>query len=246
MKYYIWFIALLLIACKEQTAEEINVPVQINVDSIEQAAFNAYMDSPRQAATLFQHVAAEYSRRGNFKKSGQTNLNIAGIYEERLHDYPNALHYSKASLNDWKSANDTMQIANLYKYLGYVEGLNGNFPKAKRDIQHALKLYSKLNFNQGTAVSNINMAKVLLMEKDFEEAERFYTRAVTFWREKGKLSRVFDNNLAGILIFQNTGEYEKVQSLIKENESILDQVKINQFVLDYFMQLKQAAEKHAK
>ena len=235
---YFMIAILPLLSCRDKRNEVDIKTDKINIDSLEQFAFQSYSENPMQAAEIFKKVAAEYRELKNYKKSGQTNLNIAGIYEEKLSDYSTALFYSKQSLQDWKTTNDSMQIANLYKYVGYIEGLNNNYDKAEEDIQTAINIYTQLNFKQGIAVSNINMAKVMLLKTNYKEAKKYYDKSKAFWNKIGDKSRIFDNNLVGIRIFQKLSQTEQVSKLIQENELILKDIEVNKYLKDKFAEFK--------
>lgn len=228
-------ILLLLVSCNETPRKQtVYKSDSLNIDSLERIAFNTYDGEPLKAIELYKKVADNYKTQDNNQKSGQTNLNIAGIYEEKLSNFTKALIYSKKSLEDWTLARDSMQMANLYKYIGYLEGLNKNFEKAEEDIQTAIHMYEKMNFQQGIAVSHINMSKVQIQKSNFEEAKKYYYLSKDYWRMQGNNSRIFDNNLVGIRIFQNTNQVEEVSNLIKENEFILKGEEINKFLIDKF------------
>ena len=230
------FILSTLFSCTEGSKS--NKGKTVAIESLERTALDSYNSNPIESVETFKKLVVEYRGLGRSDKSAIANLNIAGIYDEKLNDYPKALSFAKASLNDWKELNDSMQIANLYKYVGLLESYNDNFDVAIDDIQKAIRLYEDLNFEEGVAVSHINMAKVLHQKGDNTSALQHYKDSKGFWRTSGNNERVFDNNLVGIEIYTSMNLLTERSNLIKENDAILKSQQINEFLLDKFLELK--------
>lgn len=238
LSFVVGVFILLLYSCKQETKSD---PIYIDIktiDSLEQLAMGNYHSDPQVSADVFEKVAGAYRERKNFKKSGIALLNVAGIYDEKLKDHPKALGFAKESLKDCIQFGDSIQIANLYKYVGFLEGMNKNYDKAKTDIAKAIDIYKELKFDQGIAVSSINMAKVLGQKGDTSSALRYFKKSKEFWKTKGNSSRVFDNNLVAIRILKRTNQSRQVRELIEENNLILENESINQYLLEEFAKLK--------
>ncbi len=131
-------------SCQEapKTTATIN---PINVDSLQKEAIANYSESPEASVELFKQIATYTRSQKAYKQAGTAHLNIAGLYEEQLQQIDSALIYSYASLQDWKQLNDTLQVANLKKYIGYLEGLNGNYNLGSQQIKEAILLFQSKN-----------------------------------------------------------------------------------------------------
>lgn len=170
-------------------------------------------------------------------KAGITHLNIANLYDERLGQTDSALVWSEKALNIWMDQHDTMQMANLYKYTGLLKGRSGKMVEAISDIHQAIRLYEEAGFAQGVAVSEINLSEVYLRIDNYTESEALFTRSTDFWNGNGDLSRVFTNNLLGIRLYTEMGKPKKAEELIHENEDILKQTELDDFIINRYHEL---------
>jgi len=239
MKRFLFLLIIAAFACNEPIDKKVSEPKmsQEEVETLEKKGFELFQNEPAKANTVFQKVALEYEQLGNFKKAGITNLNIANIYDERLNKLDSALIFSKKSLAIWQSQNDTLQMANLHKYIGLLHGKLGSFEKAKSAINEALSLYEEVGFEQGIAVSQINLADVYFRADKFHESEKYLKIANAFWESKGDKGRIFANNLLGIELYQKMGDKEKLEAVIQENQKIDKEIELNAFVKEKFEEL---------
>lgn len=238
-KYSLILLLIVLIGCSEKPKEKQATPrlSKEQVEELEKKGFAAFQNTPVEAVSIFKRVALEYERLQNGKKAGTTNLNIANIYEERLNQLDSALVYSQKSLQIWKANTDTLQMANLYKYIGLLKGKLGLFQEAKASINEAIKLYKAANFEQGIAVSEINLADVYLRAGNFKESESLFLRVKEFWTSKEDKGRVYANNLLGMEIYEKMGSENKIKELIAENRDIEKGQKVNPFIKKKFEEL---------
>ena len=149
-------------------------------EEAERKALDVFRESPEDAVQLFRQAALGYKAQDNPAKSGILNLNVANIYDEYLHLPDSALVYSKKSLAIWQAMKDTMQMANIYKYIGLIEGRTGRYSSAKSNINKAIYLYSLKNFQAGIAVSQINLSEVLLHEKNLSESLKYFIKSTDY------------------------------------------------------------------
>ena len=208
-----------------------------NTEELEQSGFDTYQRSPKEALPIFKQVALEYEESENLKMTGITNLNIANIYDEHVDQIDSALIYAERSLHIWSTMRDSMQMANLFKYIGLLKGKRGQFAEAKSSIRTAIRTYNGLGFEQGIAVSEINLAKTYFREKEYEKSMRYFESSKQFWLQKNEVNRVYTDNIVGIEIHAAMKNDEKVESLIKENHKIEEQTKINNFARAKFIKL---------
>ena len=197
-----------------------------DVEALEKRAFELYQESPKEAIAIFKVVAEKYEDK---RKKAITNLNIANIYDERLEFVDSALKYAEKSLDIWVEQKDTMQMANLYKYVGLLKGRKGRFEEAESDIKTAMTMYTDKAFVQGVAVSQINLAEVLLNQNRWREAEALFLKSKPFWMEQKDQGRVFTNNILGIQINKAAGDEASMQALIEENKGIIEEYGMDEY-----------------
>ena len=240
MKSQIWIIlAIGIMSCNSKSPDR-SSPVEsdtLSVEKLEKKGFEVFRESPEEAIRIFKKVAIKHENHENFNKAGITNLNIANIYDEYLERMDSALVYSEKALEIWKTQNDTLQMANLYKYIGLVKGKLGGIDEAKSDIRQAIMMYQKAEFEQGVAVSEFNLAEVYFREKNYTESEALFVKSKNFWKGKGDLGRVFTNNILGIKIYNVVGDKDKVEKLIEENKVITNQTGLDEFIITKFNEL---------
>jgi len=240
MQSRIWIILIVVsISCNSDSnnkkSEEIT---DLNsIEKLEKNGFQIFQESPQKAISIFKQVAINYEKQKNLKKAGLVNLNIANIYDEYSNEIDSALIYSNKSLKIWERQDDTLQIANLYKYIGLLKGKRGEFKEAKLSILKAIKLYTEKEFEQGVAVSEFNLADLYFREKEFKECELLLNKSIEFWKKNGDYNRVFTNNILGIKLYSKIGNDSKVQKLIKENIEIRKENKLNDFIKNKFNEL---------
>ncbi len=210
---------------------------KIDIETLEKEGFEVYRNSPKKAIPIFIKLASEYEKLNDLNKAGFTNLNIANIYDEHLNQVDSALIFSEKSLGIWRSKNDSMQMANLYKYIGLLKGKKGQFEEAKYAIQKAIKIYKDQDFHQGVAISKINLADVYFRKKEFEKSIVYFKKSKEFWLQKNDKGRVYTDNILGIKIFAAMKKDEQVERLIKENRKIEEESNINEFAKSKFDEL---------
>jgi tetratricopeptide (TPR) repeat protein len=197
----------------------------LSVEELEKKGFEIFQESPGEAIIFFKQAAVIHEKNEHVKKAGITNLNIANIFDEYLEKTDSALVYSEKALEIWKRHYDTLQMANLYKYIGLLKGKSGKIDEAKSDIQQAIMMYQKVGFGQGVAVSEFNLADVYFRDKNFTEAEALFVKSKDFWNGNGDLGRIFTNNILGIKIYNMVEDKAKAEKLIEENKAIMNQTK---------------------
>lgn len=248
MKLQFWILsALLLLSCNPTSPDGsvASVADDLSVEELEKKGFEMFQESPEAAIQVFKQVAVSYERQGNLVKAGISNLNIANVYDEYLAATDSAIVYSGKALKIWEAQKDTLQMANLYKYIGLLKGRSGKLDAAKSDIQYAIGLYEKTGFRQGIAVSEINLAEVCFMDQNYTESKALFSKSKEFWKENGDLGRVFTDNILGIRVYHQIGDQDKVEELINENKGIRSETALDDFILGKFDELIDELEKEA-
>ena len=164
-------VVLASISCKDSkpqlnktfTAEEIKL--------LEGEAYEIFQTKPALALEKLESVSEFYKASGQKDRLALAYLNMANISHEIQSDYIKAEHYADSSLKTWKSHGDSLQMANLYKYLGYLNGLNDKFDIGRSNLQAALGIYARFGDNAGLAISWLNLSKLEFRDEKYELAE---------------------------------------------------------------------------
>lgn len=239
-------ILLLIVSCRPQDEKPIVKEVVIDthaaktieLEDMERRAYNIFLKSPRESLGMYFKISNEYAAIGNVAKQALIELNISNIYDEYTDDVKKASHHGHKSLALWESLKDTMQIANLFKYCGYLSAKEGAIDYGKMQLNKAEQLYFGLSYPQGTAITHFNMARVFKMEKNYEQAQRFLKLSKTFWTKENDLGRIFTLNNFGIELNKETHNDKEVKALISENENIMTREKIHKSQVSKFDQLR--------
>ncbi len=227
-------------SCKSDNQKEAATTIRDNavpVAELEKQGFEAYQKSPVLAIPIFKKVAEQYREAQNGKKTALTYLNIANLYDEHKGDIDSAMIYSHKSLATWTEENDTMQMANLYKYIGLLKGRNAQYEDAELSINTAIGMYKQMGFEQGVAVSEFNMADVHYQSKNYNEGLRLYDKSKDFWVTRKDTGRIYAQNILGVKLYDAVGNKDMVQKLIKENQTIESQKEVNKYVKEKFDEL---------
>lgn len=235
-KIMLSLISLLIISCHE-TTQKIEKVKAVSVEELEQQAISYYKDDPRAAIKIFEEIVQKARASSDFKKASQSNLNIASIYDEELNQKDQALKFGYESLSDCFTIKDTLQMANLYKYIGLLEGKLGRYQKAEENISTAIDLFAKKVHERGVAVCHINMAEVKWLAGEFSSSEQYFNKSKNFWISVANKSRIFDNNLLGIQLYGTTDDQVKHRALVEENSRIMKEEVIDEFLVNKFRRI---------
>lgn len=162
----------------------------INADSLANEGFKAFQEDPSKAIPLLRSAAVGYAADSNLIKSGMMFLNVANIYEEYVPNKDSAVYYAKRSMDIYEKENDSMQMANLYKYYGYLIGINGHPAEGETYIQKAITIYQGKGSKEGIAVSHFNLARVYIVKGEYNKADSLLDLAEPVWIEVNDTSRL--------------------------------------------------------
>ena len=231
---------LVLTSCIDQNTpseEKLSTPKPLSIEeitAIEKQGIALYQSNTQEAVAYFRQASHAYQQIKAYGKAGTTNLNIAGAFDEQLGQPDSALQYAQIALNLFQQAQDSNQMANLYKYRGLLKGKAGLFDEAHADILKAIDLYQQIDYPAGVAVSNVNLANIYFQAKQFQASDSLFHIAQSYWKEQGNHQRVFINNLFGIELYGTWGKATETQALIAENQSLMDNVNLNQYLKNRF------------
>jgi tetratricopeptide (TPR) repeat protein len=209
-----------------------------SIQELEQKAFSLYQENPEEAVPYFKELAQRCKEDGITDKAAITYLNTANIFDEHLAEKDSALLYAEISLGLWQERKDSLQQANLYKYVGLLKGQTGKLDEGIEDLQKAIFFYRILGFPEGLAVAERNLAKVFFLQKEYAKTKALLSKSTHFWRQKGDQGRVFGNNLLGIELYRVLGEKAKEQRLLIENRTILESSDIPPIMENRFLELE--------
>lgn len=188
---------------------------------------NHYYSRQPDSSVRYQHKAYKLFMDNGHKNEGVICLHsIAFAYAEVKQDYPTALDYVANSIEIHKKLKDTLEMANMYKYMGYLKSKTGGYTDAKQDVYTAMALYNCKDNKDGLAVSYYDMAAIYLLKKDTDSALVYLKKAKNYWTQQDNRARIFGINNLLIKAYGYTGEHDKVTGTIAENERILTTHKI--------------------
>ena len=189
MQHCIIYSLLILIGCTNSNTGS-NHDVQARIDEMEKMAFSKARLDPDSSLLLYQKLIDAYKPSGMRSKIALAYLNRSNIYDEVLADYELAKINADQSLDVWTEINDSLQMANLLKYIGYLESKLGNFESGKQLIEKAIEFYTLLQNDNGFAVSHFNMARLESARENYKLAEYHYLLSLNHWKNVGNQSRI--------------------------------------------------------
>jgi len=183
-----------------------------------------YNIDPDSSLFYFSEAAKYYKKLNNTFNYAQCTQNIAFVYDEKFDKKREALKYAQEALRAWEKEKNDDKIANMLKYMGYLNGSLHNFTEAKSQICQSMKMYEKTGFIQGVAVTKLNLAKVYENEQKYDSCIINIRSAKTIWidqKEKG-LSRLFNLNNYLLRIYQHVDSLDNMKNILNENELIFN------------------------
>jgi tetratricopeptide (TPR) repeat protein len=187
----------------------------------EKAGMKFYDTDPDSALLRFKKAAYFYGLADRKKKETQCFQNIAFIYDESLNDPENAVLYAQKALDNWKMLHQSIEIANMLKYVGFLRGLTGDFDRAKQDVRQAINMYSLMEFEDGLAVALLNMARVYRLEHQTDSCIIFAIQAKEKWKKNNNVSRIFNLNNDLLEAYLFVKDLTQCKNLIAENNQYM-------------------------
>ncbi len=218
------------------------VPQQLSivqVDSIVSAGLSAYSKNPLSALPFLIRAGNEYHRLDRFDKAANAYLNVAGIYEEHTTHIDSAIMFAERSLLNYQMGTDSMQIANLYKYYGYLIGMNGDISTGKTTIDSAIGIYRRHGFEEGIAVSQYNLARLAFHSKKYDNAVALLEQASMIWKKNKDPFRLFLINQLRLETGIVTSNKLVIDLAIRQNDSILLHAELPDTLVSKYQILKE-------
>ncbi|MEO6584128.1 MAG: hypothetical protein ABIO05_07375 [Ferruginibacter sp.] len=160
--------------------------------------------------------------------------NIGFLLDEIECKYDSARIKLESALKVWQHINDTLNQANLLKFLGYLNGRLQNFQIGKSQIGRAIELYNSKKDSFGVAVSYFNLSRINEFENELDSAVLFAEKAKAFWQHKNNPGRlmILNNQLINLKIKQK--KRTPIGYLINENTVYLKSGIYWQQQLDFY------------
>lgn len=161
--------------------------------------------------------------------------NSGFLLDEMECKYDSAKLKIELAIRGWTYLKDTLNQANLLKYIGYLNGRLGEFEEAKIQIHKAIELYETQFFEEGIMVSKFNLARVFEYQGLMDSAFILSNKVRDFWENKQDKSRVFVTNTYLIHLANLAKKTITIDSFIKENQTMLTHADIYwQNELDFY------------
>ncbi len=147
--------------------------------------------------------------------------NSGFLLDEMECKYDSAKLKIDLAIRGWTYLKDTLNQANLLKYMGYLNGRLGDFEEAKIQIQKAIELYETQIFEEGIMVCKFNLARVFEYQGLMDSAFILSNKVRDFWENKQDKSRVFVTNTYLIHLANLAKKNINIDSFIKDNQTML-------------------------
>lgn len=249
MKSMIKYIPFLLLAifcfaCKNQDVEqkkivkkEAVVEKSSRLDSLELISQKMYEKNPVRSIRFFDEMANIYGQQNQSLKRASTHLRLANIYSDYTNDIQKASHHAHMALGIYEQIKDTLQMAKLFSYCGYMSAQEGNVDFGKLQLNKAEQLFIGMNDQEGKVSTYFNMARVFYMEGNFEKSENFLKLARKYYDNSKDATSVFRLNNFAIELYRKIKNKSKVKSSIEENNRILKENKVDKILVSTFQKL---------
>ena len=194
-----------------------------------------YHKLPAYSIIYFSKAAKQNEFEKNYPWAGFSYLNISTAYAETFNEYEKAKVAIDSSINIWLKVKDTMQLANVYKYKGYILGHLHKFSSAKDTLKLAINIYDYFNFPSGKAVCFFDLAKVYEEENILDSSFVLLNKAKEFWLTKNDTIRLVGINNALINLYIKKENWTQIYNFIDESDKLIQMKNFpSQLLIDYY------------
>lgn len=211
---YRYFDKILVNAIKSSKSKDASI---ILAGGYNKCAVTCYNDKPDLSTEYFKKAISRFLALGDTARAAMAMQNLAFTYDEKLSNINFSLNYTLAALELWKVKNDTLSIANLYKYAGYLMGKQTRFAEGKKYVDSAITYYTQKQFDKGIAVSLFDLAQIYKYEGRIDSSIYQLLQAKTVWRKYEEFSRLFPINTELINLYILSKNDRKIGALVDEN-----------------------------
>lgn len=161
--------------------------------------------------------------------------NKSFLNDENNGSVDTSIHYARIALNNWISLNDTLNEANIRKYLGYIYGKNNQFIEGKLEIYKAIELYTYKNKDFGIAVSYYDLSKLFTYEKKYDSALIYIDKAINYWENKADTFRVLLNYNQKLNVLIQSKKFNEANNIQSKAETYLAKKNLHwRSILDFY------------
>ncbi len=200
----------------------------------ERLGVSLYDKQPDSSLYYFEKASKIYDSLNDVRKTAQIYQNMAFICDEGLDNKSQAVVYAEKAKDAWYMINSDVDVANMLKYLGYLNGYLGDFTKAKFQTHEALEIYEHMNNEQGKAVTLLNFAKVYQYEGKYDSSIYYAQKAKAIWKNDANNSRLFNLNNFLIQVYLADNGIAECVKMIEENKRMINDNIYWKDQLDYF------------
>lgn len=187
-----------------------------------------------KAIYYFENAAKCYEKQQH-RLEGNSYLNIAAIYDEKLGNNQKAILYLNQSLKVGEKYDDVLHQATVLKYLGVLKSKNQQFEEGKQDIQKAYQLFKSQGFDRGIAVCFYDLALINFNEKQLDLCLTNLKKAKALQENFNNVDRIFGINNFMMRVYLQQGKLTLVDKINLENQENLYHKKVRDFDrLEYY------------
>jgi len=195
--------------------------------TVHQAAGNYFYSRNADSCIAYNQLAFRlFKNAGDEKRAAICLHSIGFAYDEEKQQPASALQYIEQSLPIHRNLNDTLELANMYKYMGMLKGKLNRFAEAKQDVNLAIQYFAAKEYKPGIAVSHFDMAQVFAAENNTDSAIAYLSLAKQYWLASNNAGRIFGLNNYFFEIYFKAGMPAGAARVLQENENLLAREKI--------------------
>ena len=127
-----------------------------------------------------------------------------------------------SAMEIWTALKDTIRGANLLKYRGYLLGRLGRFAEAKADIDSAIYLFRKKEYEMGVMVSEFDLSKMYESQFKLDSALKYATLTFSYWKVKRDTSRIIVSVNQLINLYLKMKQFEAALDIQRESTQLLE------------------------
>lgn len=223
--FYSFFLLLLIfVSCSDDDSTSLE---KVNNDNL-----SFYFDKANQETLNFEtrYIAADsikkiVSSRPNDSLNRKNYFKLANRYfnMNAMDDYKKT---TEIIISNSKKANDSVNLAKAYSYLGDYYGSKFESEKAYENYFHAENIYLKLNDQNKVAKTLLSKSVLQFNEKDFIGSEKSAIDALKILKQTNNDALTYEaNNLLGVIYheiseFDNAIKYHNAALLILKKQNV--------------------------
>ncbi len=199
-----------------------NIPARAVIN--EGMGFCYYLKDADKCIKYYLAAYDLFNEAGIKMRSAQCLHNIAFAYEEQKSNTPEALKYTKLAIQARTELKDTLSMANMLKYAGYLEGKLHDFTIAKKDVAEAVRMYTLKKSMAGAAVSYHDLALIYDEEHKPDSCIASIVHAKNIWMSdtKSDTSRIFNANNIMLRVYTSQNNLHDAEAVFGENNAMVN------------------------